>query len=698
MGKDLKMRRPTRFVTVMTLAALGAFSVGCNQAASDGAGGTGSTTTGGAGGNGVGGSGVGGSAVGGNGVGGGAGGNAAGGNGTGGAVAIPGVMVYGFNAEALPPGSTYADMTADGIPPFSYSRHSLTLKNEGAADLAVDGFAIAMDPPGIDGEWRVVDPKISQPTDLGQVNATVAPGKGLDFDLYFYPFASGPRSATVKITVGANHDVYSFTTKGRGRDNAELSPDVKSTVETLWGDPKGDGVTSGMATDGAGAAFVSMNVTQWLDGFSNDIGVAGIKKDGSLGWAKTWHEDFDQRSPDPGQNGESGGSADSIAYGAEGGVYVVGRRSQSAANSVFQTFLLRANGATGALDWARGWTPENTPVPSMAKHSSQGYAVSAALADRVLVTGESGSGKLQLVALSKADGSLVWNREIDVAVGSNDRGHAIAADANGNAYIGGLTNGRGLLLRVTGCNTADPKLAWVRKLDMGIGSNINSLAIDPASGDVLASLDRRGATTQFSVARVTAAGDVLWAKTWDDQNSGDNNNTYVVRVNGGEVLVGGRIAFTPFDTQYGEGFLLGLDLADGAYKFGSFYYTGKGAEEMTEHRVKGIATELGQLRVAAQSYTNGLDMDHYWGFWYQAPDYTLELPAGTGALRLADYALAAADVTATSVMTTPAGGVHVLDGKAWVAPQASAVYGPLRERKGAGGDGSMMFNILERLK
>ena len=155
------------------------------------------------------------------------------------------------------------------------------------------------------------------------------------------------------------------------------------------------------------------------------------------------------------------------------------------------------------------------------------------------------------------------------------------------------------MLKVAGVDGAAPALEWVNELAMGTGGNVNSIDLD-AAGNPYVSLDFRGATTRFAAARFSPAGALTWAKQWDPNNAGDNNNTYVVRVAGDQVLVGGRIAFQPFDTQFGEGFVMNLT-TDGAWKWGSFYYTGKGTEEICEHRVKGFALAGDELLVDRKS-------------------------------------------------------------------------------------------------
>ncbi len=180
--------------------------------------------------------------------------------------------------------------------------------------------------------------------------------------------------------------------------------------------------------------------------------------------------------------------------------------------------------------------------------------------------------------------------------------------------------------------------------------NSAGYAIDASTDKVLIAADGSGGAY---------VGGSSNARGWLVHLDGIATNTpTVVRLDGADVWVGGRIAITPFDTQYADGFLLNLDQTTGAYNFGSFYDTGKGAEEMTEHRVKGIVFDSTHTpRVAAQGYTSTMDFEGYAAFWYQAPDAgSLVLPAGTGADRLVDYVPAVSDSTASMVAADVANG------------------------------------------
>jgi Cys-rich repeat protein len=130
---------------------------------------------------------------------------------------------------------------------------------------------------------------------------------------------------------------------------------------------------------------------------------------------------------------------------------------------------------------------------------------------------------------------------------------------------------------------------------------------------------------------------VQWAKTYNEADNNDSNNTHVVRLNGDQVLIGGRVHEEEFDGQMGDALLLRLDRASGAYVDSAFYFGGKGAEELTEHRLKGLgAAPDGTLYLVGQAYTANLNFTQYWGHWYagraELTDFIVGAVAGNGGL------------------------------------------------------------------
>lgn len=617
--------------------------------------------------------------------------------------------VYTVSGTRIAPGDDFFDTTADGIPPFSYSRHLMELRNESDEAVTISSFDLTPTGGIFDHEWTLIDAESSsadpQPLDLS--GTTLAAGEGVYFDLYFYPAASGERTEAASISYDGG--TYDFTITGRGRDAWTLFSHGENSLERVHGDPAAD-TYAGTACGGPSDSMIySGNVNEWSDGFSENLVVSRVDASGDLAWSMEWDEDYEQLSPDPGQNGETGGGSNSIDCDADY-VYVTGRRSQSSYNSVFQTLVLKVDANTGAVVWAAAWSPADVDEPGYAWQSSMGYAVDATLSDRVIVAGQSlDSAEVSLIALSKADGSLLWSQHLDVVAGSNDRAHSLAVDSAGNAWIGGLTNGRGLVARVTGVDGSDPQLDFVKQLDMGTGSNVNGIDLDSA-GNAYLSLDRRGATTQLSIARMDTDGSVAWAKTWDAGNASDQNNSHVVTVDGNAVYLGGRVAIATGDTQFGEGFLMRLG-TDGSYEWGAAYYTGKGAEEVVEDRVKGIVpTSSGDLRILMHSWAVQQNYGHYWGYWYDLQDdpmadLTLDEDPGDGAALLEDYALSVSDVTSSAAFRPATGSYYTGDNVAavrtldttgvWKPAPAAVEYEDTVGHEGGGVDGDNVVMFLD---
>jgi len=178
---------------------------------------------------------------------------------------------------------------------------------------------------------------------------------------------------------------------------------------------------------------------------------------------------------------------------------------------------------------------------------------------------------------------------------------------------------------------------------VGTGGNFNAIDLD-AQGNVYLGIDIRGAFTALGAASFDGTGTLRWAKQYVGL-SGDKNDTHVVIFLDGAVYLAGRVAGAPaFDGQMGDGCLVKLNPADGAEQNAAFYYSGKKAEQLSEHRVKGIALAGDQLLLGVQAYTGNMNGVRFWGYWYEK--------GGT----LADYMISPT-AASTMTITTIAAGV-----------------------------------------
>ncbi|MGK0360707.1 MAG: hypothetical protein ACI9U2_003021 [Bradymonadia bacterium] len=675
----------------------GAGGVGGGAGGDGGDGGAGGVGGGAGGDGGDGGAGGVGGGAGGDGGAGGVGGGAGGDGGAGGMGGMGGGMppmigpltVLATGAIEQPSGSTYTPLTSDGIPPFSFAVQDLTLTNPTDTPIELTTVTLEAMEPSRAIEWNLNRPGSTSREPTAFDGLIVPPNGRVDIGTYFMPIESGPRTALLTIEYG--EFTYSLTIAARGRDNATLSPVVDSTLQRLYSRRPVTSLIGGAVRDPAGNVYFAQNVNEWSDRFSENIVLARMNPQGELDWAKEWSEDFEQLQPDPGQNAETGGGADSIAWGDEGAIYLAGRRSQNRFNSLFQGLVTRVD-TDGQIVWSRGLTNGNVADPPIAAEAFEAYGVDAGLADRVLVTGPAANYGAQVSALSKADGTLLWSIGLNNVPGSVDRGYVVKTQGN-SAFVSGLSNGRGFLARIDAVDTDAPDVAWIRAINVGLGSHLNSLAV--TADAIYGAIDVRGAATKFAVARFNPAdGAMVWSKQWDETNGNDNNNTHIVRVIDGHVMVGGRIALQPFDTQFGEGFLMSLSPADGSYEWASFYYSGKGTEKIMEHRVKAILPGDDGLMTVQQAYAGPNNADHYSGYWYQANNDTLEIPAGDGSERLADFLILESDLDGGEI-TAPPTVAHVIDtANIWIDAPADAELVPPSEREGNNGRG---FAFIEAL-
>lgn len=151
------------------------------------------------------------------------------------------------------------------------------------------------------------------------------------------------------------------------------------------------------------------------------------------------------------------------------------------------------------------------------------------------------------VKLSAAGGEL-WRR-IDQSDGNNvDRGEAIAVDGAGDAAVGGQRDRQWLVLKLAG---ADGAVRWPALIEGRVAGGYGQLAdvaVDPATGDVLAvgSLENTAGQRDLAVVRLAAAtGQELWRATWNGAANGEDRAVAVAIAGDGDVIVAGVLANVP---------------------------------------------------------------------------------------------------------------------------------------------------------
>lgn len=499
------------------------------------------------------------------------------------------------------------------VPVFSRQRDRVVVRNNTGAAITVRSVSLMLQGDVVAEEFALENTAmVAGP--LQVMNASVAAGQTLDFYLRFRPIQGGPRSVAVVIDTSAG--AFRFTATGTGRPTI-LTRTTHATLdrERAYGAPNADELAGALAGDAMGNVYFSANASQLVDGTHDDLLVGRLNADGTLAWARVWNGPNRDRANDSGQNAETGGTARSLALGSDGALYALASTATASTNNTFAVLVLKIDAATGNVLWSRAWAP--SPTVRTASDSAEGYALDAS-GDAVLVAGTTnGNAQALFFSLNKSTGAVIAQRSIEIAATINDRAYTVRADGRGGAYLAGITGASGFLMHLNGANGASPTVDWTRAVPIAMGSGINDLDVD-AGGNVYASLDVRGAQTAVGVASFDATGARRWAKSFRTDNN-DRFNAHVVRVNGGTVYVGGRMGDPNLDRTQGDGVLLALATANGAYQWGNVHFSGTNQDSLCEHRVKGFAFAGNRLVVATQTYTGNDNTSRYSGYWYEIP-------------------------------------------------------------------------------
>lgn len=592
--------------------------------------------------------------------------------------------------KVIPPDGSWAipaNMGANAVALFSEQREPFSIYNKTDAALSIEAIELTRGPGAMEEEFALQNTAL-KPGPLNFSKTEVQPKKSFDFYVRYYPVQSQELTASVTVTYGGGKKV-TWRLTAKGRDKAVFTERLKLAAHKVFGGPGTDEMITGMAADAKGNVFFAGQVTQVKDKFAYDIFYGKVAPDGQLAWAKLWSGPFRDYARDPGQNDETGGSAGAIDVDEEGFLYLAGAVSPDKNNNNYAALAMKIDPATGEPVWEKAWRPE-WPGQLLAKHSAEGYALDVQ-SGHVYVVGTTGAGednsdaRAFLLSLSAKDGSVEFQRCVDPTPKSNDRAYCVRADGQGNVYVGGQASNAGLLVKFKDAAGGSPKVAWARRLETGLGSNVNCLEVD-GQGNAYASLDRRGAQTFFSFLKFGPDGGLLWGRTYEG-GSNKNNNCSFVKLVGDALYAGGRTGQSVYDAQMGDGCLLKVGAADGAEVWSAFYFCGKGPDELAEHRVKGLSSVGDRLYLLGQVYTGNHNGVRYWGYWYN------------GVNKLADYKpdVKALELKEDGARDMPKG--EAKDAKAMRELHDLAKLVPWQDapakRDGAGPDGELIYWQLD---
>ncbi len=556
--------------------------------------------------------------------------------------AIAGAFELAFAGSSIPSGSTHyvldiPEQASGAVAIFSEQKDRLDIRNHGTSDLEIVSVTITPDVGVMDEELRVCSYDSAVNECLDYDVGIVAPDETSSFYFHFYPVASGERNGTLEITYTYDGETFTHTVSligfgriGSDENPANLSTAFTSSVHKLWGgyDNSHDEAPGPMGMDGSGNIYFAGTASGLLGNPASadrNIFVVKINADNTLGWANQYHSSYHDEISQAGDNLLLG-TADSMDVTATGDVYLAADAANGS-NTQRLTLLMKIL-PDGTADWTRYWFGDTGRLTYT--DAAAGFAVDVS-GDLVFVTGTAREASVPAqgipVLAFGTDGTLKWSKMI-VPQGSNSvahRGHSIRADGSGNLYVAGIDYSSGasgpFVAKLSGVDDTGATVALEWAMTVGgedAGSNFDSMDLD-TSGNVYLATDRRGATTYFSVTKVSADGSTVTGTTIPG-TAGDRNNIHVVRVAGTSVWAGGRIGLGGWDTGNGDGLLVRLNAADLSLDVANLYYTGSGPNEVCHHSVHGIASDGTDVSLVGQVYTGNANYYRYWGYWYDYPN------------------------------------------------------------------------------
>lgn len=547
-----------------------------------------------------------------------------------------GITLSHAGAEVAP-GSTYfipdmiSDPSSSAVAIFSEQKDRMVITNTSDSAVTIESITLVAVDDEQDEEMEVCDYTSGVNTCLAYTLPTLAAGETWDFYLHFYPVQSGRRSGTLTITFSGGSQTYDIA--GHGRIGSDLLPayfleNPSQSSHKLWGgyDNNHDEGPGPMVADTAGNVYFAGTASGHVGSVTSadrNIFVVKVNANGSLGWQKVYTSSYHDEIAQTGDDGGLG-AADAMAIDAAGNIYVVGKAANGANTKTLGLILKIAPNGTEV--WTRYWFGDTTRLQYT--DSAANYAIDV-VGDLIFLTG---TGKADVstqgipVTCMGTDGTFKWSKMVIPydAFDTQHRGHTIRYDGAGNLYIAGMTGTSGssgpFIVKLTGVDDtgATVALGWTKLIGDVYGGSINSSDLD-ASGNLHLAVDRRGATTYFTVGKLSADGNTFTGMTMPG-SAGDRNNIHVVRVVGDKLYAGGRIGLPGWDTGNGDGMIARFAVGDLSVDWGGVYYTGTGPNEVCAHTVQGIAASSTTMHVVGQVYTGNSNYYRYWGYWYDFPE------------------------------------------------------------------------------
>jgi len=457
-------------------------------------------------------------------------------------------------------------------------------------------------------------------------------------------------------------------------------PDLEAATAVTWGGD-GDDVVAAGGVGSDGNAYLAGVTRSFTDRSRGNLFAVRLDSGGGVAWAREWGGADEDEPPVAGQRSEGAGTAGAAAVSPDGHLFVAGRTSSHDAG--YSAAVLLKYAPDGELAWEQLWKP--TWGSENAGSNAEAYALDLC-GDRLVVAGTTGADQgaaeawVFVLVLDAGSGELLYQRAFDPSPGRKDLLHAVRCGPEGTVYAAGWEGktSNGLLLRLE-----EGELDWLEVIPIGYGASFSHLDVD-ARGHAFLAADIEAIESRLEALEVDAAGEVVWARTYNDAGS-NRSKASLVRLAGCGLWLGGMGAFEGFDQTAGDSLVLRLG-ADGGLLAGYSYFTGVDTGSTTADRVQSLAIAGDTLHVIGSIWPAGPSGENYVGAW-QTPEVE------TGELALHDLdperreEVPESDLRAGQLRDA----AEVLTEEHTFTIEAGAVGGPAEERQGSfGTDGSWL--------
>lgn len=370
-----------------------------------------------------------------------------------------------------------------------------------------------------------------------------------------------------------------------------------------------------------------------------------------------WSNKFDSGAQDkfwsPSENGHAngGGGSRCIALDDAGNIYIAG----SVIDGFSEVFVMKID-PTGSVLWETRWEKNSS---GLANGEAKAYAMDVS-GTKVFVTGET-PGAVFLLSLDQATGSVQpeTNAAIDASSGYNDRGYTIKSVNGDIVYIAGWegATSSGILYKFSG---GGANFEWQEKIALGSTHRISDMDLDD-NGNIYLACDFRGVSTYIGAMKLTADGNIVWAKKFQGE-SNDRNNVSSIRVLNGSLFIGGRGSYANYDTgQFGDGTFLNLHLNGVLLRVYNYY----SKDYTTGERIEAIHYYNGNFILAGETWPEDAGIE---GRWY--------IPA-------INESTFSADLTKTTSLIIDTNDGVSYSGAMSVSSISQAMYNPSEGTKGS---------------